>query len=129
MKSYAIILLKPDALERNLCGNIIDRLEGAGLTIERIKTVKATLALLEDHYKNHIGKEYFPGLINAMCNKKLFAVSVSSEGRPAFAIGREVVSDVRYYLNLNAAGPMNLIHCSDSDEEAARELAIWFLKS
>lgn len=127
MKTYTTILLKPDALEHNICGELITTFEDAGLKIEEIKSTYATIDRLSSHYGAHVGKEFYPDLIRAMVDKQLIAISASYLGEiPAFEIGRLLVSAVRKHFTDKVQGPRNLVHCSDAEHEVGREYFIWF---
>lgn len=127
MKTFTTILLKPDALERNICGQLITDFEEANFKIEEIKSTYATINRLSSHYGAHVGKEFYPDLIQAMVDKPLIAISASYEGdRPAFEAGRLMVNHIRKMYGSLVQGPRNLVHCSDAEHEVGREYFIWF---
>ncbi len=127
MTTYATILLKPDALEQRMCGELISHFEDTGLKIEQINSVYATPEKLEAHYHAHKGKDFYDDLIAAMAYKPLIAISASSEGdEPAFEIGRRCVNFIREYYTELVSGPRNLVHCSDSAIAVGKEYYIWF---
>lgn len=127
MKTFTTILLKPDTLERGICGELISVLEDTGLKVEEIKSTIATIDRLSSHYGAHTSKEFYPDLIRAMVDKPLIAISASYEGEvPAFEIGRRCVKFVREYYTQLVQGPRNLVHCSDAEHEVSREYFIWF---
>lgn len=126
MKTFTTILLKPDALEQNICGELIGHFELSDLKIEEIKSTFATPKRLEAHYDVHKGKDFYTNLIAEMVNKPLIAISASSEGEVAFEVGRKCVSYLRQFYYDLVSGPRNLVHCSDSAIAVGKEYFIWF---
>ena len=127
MKTFTTILLKPDALERNICGELISAFEDSNFKIEEIKSTIATIDRLSSHYGAHVSKEFYSDLIRAMVDKPLIAISASYEGDvPAFELGRHIVNAVRKHYGNIVQGPRNLVHCSDAEHEVGREYFIWF---
>jgi nucleoside-diphosphate kinase len=127
-----LILIKPDGVQRQLVGRIIDRYESRGLRIAGLKLLQADRALAETHYAAHAGKPFFPGLIEFITSGPLVALAV--EGPKAIEVCRAINGATRP----NEAAPgsirgdfaletgMNIVHASDSLESAAAELALWF---
>lgn len=126
MTTYATILLKPDALEQRMCGELISHFEDTGLKVEQIKSVYATPEKLEAHYHAHKGKDFYDDLIAAMAYKPLIAISASSENGIAFEVGRKCVEHIRQFYYELVSGPRNLVHCSDSAIAVGKEYFIWF---
>jgi nucleoside-diphosphate kinase len=130
-----LVLLKPDAVQRGLVGQIIARLEGRGLKIAAMKLMQMDQALAHRHYQDHVGKSFFPGLIGFITSGPLVAMVL--EGKEAVAIVRATMGDT----NAAKAAPgtvrgdfavdmgMNLIHGSDSRESAQREIGLFFKES
>lgn len=131
-----LILLKPDALERGLRGEIIRRIEAKGYGIAALAQRTATAEELAAHYAEHEGKPFYGPLVEYMGAAPLVAV---------VAEGEKVIEGFRSLAgatNPTAAAPgtirgdlgrewdapviQNLVHGSDSPESAAREIAIWF---
>lgn len=127
MKTFTTILLKPDALERGICGELISAFEDANFKVEEIKSTIATIDKLSLHYGAHTGKAFYPDLIQAMVDKPLIAISASYEGDvSAFELGRLIVNEIRKLYGYIVQGPRNLVHCSDAEHEVGREYFIWF---
>jgi nucleoside-diphosphate kinase len=132
MPERTLILIKPDAVQRLLVGKIVDRYESRGLRISGLKLVQCDRATAERHYAVHKDKPFFAGLIEFITSAPLVAMCV--EGPNAIAICREIngktkpweaaPGSIRGDLALDTGH--NLVHASDSTENAAAELALWF---
>lgn len=127
-----LVLLKPDALQRGLEGRIISRLEERGLKLVGIKMLHVDLELAHRHYEAHIGKPFFAGLVEFITSSPIIALAL--EGRSAVEVVRRTMGDtdsakaapgtIRGDLGIDIG--RNLIHGSDSQETAERELALFF---
>jgi nucleoside-diphosphate kinase len=132
MTERTLILIKPDAVQRQLIGKIIDRYEARGLRIAGMKLMHADRALAEQHYAVHRDKPFFAGLVEFITSAPLVAMAV--EGPNAIAMCREINGKTRPHEA--APGSIrgdwavdtghNLVHASDSPETAAAELELWF---
>ncbi len=128
------VLLKPDAVQRGLCGEILQRFERKGLKIIGSKLIKVSQELAATHYKEHQGKPFYDGLISFITSSPVFCLAL--EGPYAVSISRTLIG--KTFGNEAEAGTirgdygssrgMNLIHGSDSPESAERELSLWFHK-
>jgi nucleoside-diphosphate kinase len=128
----SLILIKPDAVERLLAGEILARIERRGLTLRAAKLVRVSRELGETHYAEHSEKPFFGELVEFITSGPTFALVVEGEG--AIATLRTTIGatnpaeadpgSIRGDLAL--AMPNNLVHGSDSQESAAREVALWF---
>ena len=135
MNERTLILIKPDGVQRALIGKIVDRYEARGLRIVGMKMVHADRALAERHYAVHREKPFFAGLVEFITSAPLVAMAV--EGPNAIAVCREINGKTRPHEA--APGSIrgdwavdtghNLVHASDSQENAAAELDLWFEKS
>src|SRR5215475_2921215 len=127
-----LILLKPDCVHRRLIGNIIQRLEQKGLRLAAMKFVQAGRELAAKHYAVHQGKPFYESLLQFLTSGPTVAMVL--EGREAVAVCRNLmgVTDgakappgtIRGDYALSVQN--NLIHGSDSPENAAIEIALWF---
>ena len=127
-----LVLLKPDAVQRGLIGEIVSRLERTGLKIIGMKLMQADEALAKRHYGEHEGKPFFDGLVRFITSSPLLAMVL--EGPRAIEIVRKIMGQtdpaasppgtVRGDFSLEIG--MNLVHGSDSTESAAREVATFF---
>ncbi len=132
MSERTLILIKPDAVQRQLIGKIIDRYEARGLRICGMKLVQADRALAEQHYAVHRDKPFFAGLVEFITSAPLVAMVV--EGPNAIAMCREINGKTRPHEA--APGSIrgdwavdtghNLVHASDAPETAVAEIALWF---
>jgi nucleoside-diphosphate kinase len=127
-----LVLIKPDAVQRGLIGEIVTRLERRGLHPAGIKLMEVTTGLAERHYAEHREKDFFPGLVEFITSSPV--VAMVWEGPGAVALVRSMMGTtdpatsppgtIRGDLALSLA--MNVIHGSDSVESAAREVPIFF---
>jgi nucleoside-diphosphate kinase len=127
-----LILLKPDAVQRRLAGEIIGRFERKGLRLVGLKLVTASRELAEKHYAVHKGKPFYESLLSFLTSGP--TVALVWEGREAVVVGRNLMGTtdgaksppgtVRGDLALSVQN--NLVHGSDSPENAAAEIALWF---
>ena len=127
-----LILLKPDCVQRRLIGNITSRFEMKGLRLAGLKLLRPDRALAEKHYAVHKGKPFYESLLTFLTSGP--TVAMVWEGREAVAVCRNLmgVTDgakaspgtIRGDHALSVQN--NLIHGSDSPENAAAEIALWF---
>lgn len=120
-----LLLLKPDAVRRQLIGTLINRLSPFCQYLEmRMETM--TRALAETHYAIHAAKPFFAELIDNMSGKRVVAI-VADIGIIPVEVLRNYVKELRdEYHDPFAKGSENLIHCSDSEQTAAKEIELWF---
>jgi nucleoside-diphosphate kinase len=127
-----LVLIKPDAMQRGLAGEIISRLERRGLRIAGLRLFRMEEALARRHYAEHEGKPFFEGLIEYITACPI--VAVVFEGTGAVDTVRRTMGatdpanaepgTIRGDLGLETG--RNLIHGSDSLESAKREIALFF---
>lgn len=127
-----LILVKPDAFERHLTGEVIARFERKGLTIAALKRMEVARELAEEHYAEHAERPFFGELVDFITGGPLVAMVL--EGHEAVAAARQVIGStnpieaapgsIRGDLGLEVQ--TNLVHGSDSAESAAREAALFF---
>jgi nucleoside-diphosphate kinase len=127
-----LFLIKPDAIERNLIGKIISRIEETPLKILDMKMVMFTKEMTEKFYGEHKGKEFYNRLINYMADKKVVVLKL--EGVDAIKTLRNLVgatdpkeakkNTIRADYALGT--PQNSVHASDSVESAIREIKFFF---
>ena len=130
-----LVLIKPDAVQRGLIGEITSRLENKGLKISGMKLMKVSEELAGRHYGEHVGKPFFDALVNFITSSPIVALAV--DGDNAVAVVRNVMGatnpqdaangSIRGDLGLSIG--MNLIHGSDSPSSSERELALFFDES
>ena len=132
MSERTLILIKPDGVQRLLVGRILERYEQRGLKIVGLKLVQTTRELAETHYAVHRERPFFGGLVDFITSAPLVAIAL--EGLNAVAVCRAIngatkpheaaPGSIRGDLALETG--QNLVHASDSVENAQQELALWF---
>jgi nucleoside-diphosphate kinase len=127
-----LLLVKPDGVQRQLVGRVITRFEERGLKIVGLKLVHVDRALAEEHYAVHAEKPFFKGLVDFITSGPLVAAAL--EGPNAIAIVRAMNGATRPHEaapgsirgDFAVETAQNLVHASDSPENAAAEIALWF---
>jgi nucleoside-diphosphate kinase len=130
--SHTLILVKPDAFERALTGEVIARFERKGLRLVAMKLVRADEEIANRHYAEHVEKPFFGELVEFITRGPLVALVL--EGARAVEAARQLIgatdpveADAGSLRGQFATEVTeNLVHGSDSDESAAREIEIWF---
>jgi len=127
-----LVLIKPDGVQRLLTGRILARYEDRGLKLVGLKLIQVTRDLAERHYAVHREKPFFAGLVDFITSAPLVAAIL--EGPNAIAVVRAMngatrpheaaPGSIRGDFALETA--QNLVHASDSPENAAAEVALWF---
>jgi nucleoside-diphosphate kinase len=127
-----LILLKPDCVHRRLLGAVTQRFEQKGLRLVGLKMLQASRALAEKHYAVHKGKPFYESLLNFLTAGP--TVAMVWEGREAVAVARTIMgptdgtkappATIRGDFAISVQN--NLVHGSDSAENAAAEIALWF---
>ncbi|HVN15276.1 MAG TPA: nucleoside-diphosphate kinase [Anaerolineales bacterium] len=129
-----LVLVKPDGVQRGLIGEVIARLERRGLRLVAAKFLQVSQQLAETHYAVHKGKPFYDGLISYITSAPVMAMVW--EGPNAVAAVRQTMGATR--PTEAAPGTLrhdfalevgrNLTHASDSPENGANEVALWFKK-
>ena len=127
-----LIILKPDAVQRGLIGQILIRFENKGLQIVGMKLMQISTKLAETHYEPHRGKPFYAGLVKFMTSSPVVVLAI--EGRDAIAICRKMMGATfgskaepgTIRGDFGVSNSFNLIHGSDSPESATRELGLFF---
>ena len=127
-----LVLIKPDALERKLAGEILARFERRGLEISAANLLTVDRALADEHYGEHREKPFFGELVEFITSAPTLALVL--EGESAISVVRTTMGATNptdsapgtIRGDLALAMPDNLVHGSDSPESAAREIALWF---
>jgi nucleoside-diphosphate kinase len=128
----SLILIKPDAVQRRLAGEILGRIERRGFTLRAAKLIHVDRQLGETHYAEHKDKPFFGELVDFITSSPTLALVVEGEGAIATlrtTIGATNPADAQpgsIRGDLAVAMPDNLVHGSDSPESAEREVALWF---
>jgi nucleoside-diphosphate kinase len=127
-----LILVKPDGVQRRLVGAIIQRFEQKGLRLAGLKLVQPSRDLAEKHYAVHKGKPFYDSLLQFLTSGP--TVAMVWEGREAVTVARTLMgvtdgvkappATIRGDFAISVQN--NLVHGSDSPENAAAEIALWF---
>ena len=130
MKTF--FMIKPDGVQRNLIGQIISRVESKGFNITKIKMMTISKELAEEHYIEHKDKPFFDDLVSFITSGPVVAMQVE---------GKDVVLQIRNIMGATNPGEStpgsirgdlateldkNVVHGSDSEESAERELSLFF---
>jgi len=130
MKTF--FMIKPDGVKRNLIGEIISRVEAKGFVISKLKMMQIDKELAEEHYKEHSEKPFFNDLVSFITSGPVVAMQIEGENavaqirnlmgatNPADSTPGSIRGDLATELD------KNVVHGSDSDESADRELKLFF---
>ena len=132
MAERTLVLIKPDAMQRRLAGQILERFEQRGLDIRAAKLVLVDEALAREHYAEHREKPFFGELVEFITSSPTLALVL--EGDSAIQVVRTTMGATNpvdsapgtIRGDLALAMPDNLVHGSDSPASAEREIALWF---
>jgi nucleoside-diphosphate kinase len=139
MRSYnmekTLILVKPDAIQRNLGGKIISRFEEEGLKIIALKMIHLDKSLAERHYAIHAGKPFYEDLIKYITSTPIIAIVF--EGKDAVAVSRKIMGATdpakaeagTIRADFGTDIQLNAVHGSDSTETAEKEIGLYFSES
>lgn len=127
-----LILVKPDAFERGLTGEVLRRFERKGLRIAALKLLTADESIANQHYAEHTDKPFFGELVEFITGGPLVAAVL--EGVDAVKAARQLIGATNPVEaatgsirgDFGTEVTFNLVHGSDSDESAEREIGIWF---
>ncbi|MHB1294262.1 MAG: nucleoside-diphosphate kinase [Anaerolineae bacterium] len=130
-----LVIVKPDAMQRGLAGEVITRLERRGLKVVGLKLIQIDDALARRHYAVHEGKPFYAGLVAYMTSAPVIVMVV--EGPRAIQVVRNTVGatnpvdatpgTIRADFGLEIS--RNLVHGSDGPETAATEIALYFAEN
>jgi nucleoside-diphosphate kinase len=128
----SLVILKPDAVQRALVGEIVARFERRGLKLVGMKLVQVSQELAREHYAVHRGKSFYESLISYITSGPVVVMAV--EGPEAVAVVRSTVGATRpaesppgsIRADFGLMVGRNLIHASDGPETARAEMALWF---
>lgn len=130
-----LIIIKPDAVQRGLTGEILRRFEARGLRIIGMKFMQVSRQLAEKHYEEHVGKPFFEGLVNYITSSPVVVIAL--EGKNAVAAARMTIGKTKPHEA--EAGSIrgdfalevgrNLVHGSDGVESGIREVGNFFTEA
>jgi nucleoside-diphosphate kinase len=126
------VALKPDTIQRNLIGEVISRLENKGLKVVALKLIRPTREIITEHYSDHKDQPFFTDILNFFLSGPI--VIMALEGCNAIHVVRKLIGKTQ--PEDAEAGTIrgdycfgkgrNLVHASDTVENAIRELNLWF---
>ena len=127
-----LVIIKPDAVQRGISGEILARFERRGLRFAAMRLVKVERSLAEKHYEVHKGKFFYDDLVKMISASPVIAFVL--EGPNAIAVVRSMVGATRPHEaapgtirgDYALVGLRNLVHASDAPETAATEIKLWF---
>jgi nucleoside-diphosphate kinase len=127
-----LIIFKPDAVQRGLCGEILARFEKKGIQIVGMKLMKIPQSLAETHYEPHKGKGFYAGLVRFMTSSPVVVLAL--QGKDVITIARKMMGATfgskaepgTIRGDYGVSNSFNLIHGSDAPESAERELKLFF---
>ena len=127
-----LVLIKPDGVKRQICGEILTRYERKGLIIKAMKLLQTPKELAEEHYAEHKDKPFFGELVDFITSGPVLAFvlvgknavtsvrTINGATNPVDATPGSIRGD--YALTMDS----NVVHASDSVDSAAREIHLWF---
>lgn len=127
-----LVLIKPDGVKRQICGEILTRYERKGLIIKAMKLLQTPKELAEEHYAEHKDKPFFGELVEFITSGPVLAFvlagknavtsvrTINGATNPVDATPGSIRGD--YALTMDS----NVVHASDSVDSAAREIHLWF---
>ncbi len=127
-----LVLIKPDGVKRQICGEILTRYERKGLMIKAMKLLQTPKELAEEHYAEHKDKPFFGELVDFITSGPVLAFvlagknavtsvrTINGATNPVDATPGSIRGD--YALTMDS----NVVHASDSVDSAAREIHLWF---
>ena len=139
------VMLKPDAVQRGIVGEVISRFERVGLKIVGMKFIHVDRDFSKKHYSDHVEKPFYPGLEELLVSGPVVAMVL--EGADAIALVRKMAGPTQpaeaqpgtirgdyAHMNYSRADGKgmalpNLIHASDAKETAEKEIHLWFSES
>ena len=127
-----LVLLKPDCVQRRLMGQIISRFEDKGLNIIAMKMIRVTSAQSREHYAEHVEKPFYPSLEQFITSAPVVAMAV--DGLDVIKVVREMLGATSGLKaasgtirgDYSSSQQMNLVHASDSEASAVKELKLYF---
>jgi nucleoside-diphosphate kinase len=127
-----LVIIKPSGVERGLAGQVITRFEQKGLIIAGMKMIQLDDAILREHYAHLVDRPFFPLLLNSMKSSPVIVIAI--KGLDAVAVVRAMtgVTKARNAApgtirgDFGMSGQENIVHASDSPENAAIEIARFF---
>jgi nucleoside-diphosphate kinase len=131
-KERTLLIVKPDGVQRGLIGEVIRRVEQRGLKIVGLKMMWVDEALANEHYRDHVGKPFFPPLVQFITSSPVVVVAV--QGTDVVRLARNMMGALKpeeaaagtIRGDLALSKSYNIVHGSDSPENGAREVGLFF---
>lgn len=126
------VIIKPDAVAAGHVGEVLSTYEEAGLTIEAMELRTIDGEFSDQHYAEHVGREYYPSLRDFMTSGPLIALILSGDDAVARVRALNGATDPAkaeegtLRRSFGTSVQRNTVHASDADDTAAREIALWF---
>jgi nucleoside-diphosphate kinase len=132
MSQRTLVLIKPDAVRRGLVGEVLGRYEAKGLTVVALRMLTISGEMADEHYAEHVERDFYPPLRAFVTSGPMVAMVL--EGESAVEVVRTLngATDGRKAAPGTIRGDLalsnreNLVHGSDSESSAAREIDLWF---
>ena len=133
MRNRTFVMIKPDGVYRKLVGNIIDRFERKGFDIINMRMLQPTKELAESHYEEHRGKDFYNRITDYISSGPVVALVVEGPEKTVTLVRNMIgnknpvdaeIGTIRGDFALTKY--QNIIHASDSNESAEREISLWF---
>ena len=127
-----LVLLKPDCVQRRLIGDVLSRFEAKGLHIVAMKLLQVTPELSKQHYAEHVEKPFYSSLEEFITSAPVVAIAL--EGLEVIRVVRDMLGATNGLQaapgtlrgDYSSSRQMNLVHASDSEKSAKRELDLYF---
>ncbi|KAB3529262.1 nucleoside-diphosphate kinase [Alkaliphilus serpentinus] len=127
-----LILIKPDGVKRGLVGEILQRFERRDVGITNLRLLTPTIEMIKEHYKEHVGKIFYQELLDYIMEGPIVAFVI--EGNNVIKMARTMIGDKDPIKatpgtirgDYGNSIRRNIIHASDGEASAEREMKIWF---
>ena len=132
MTQRTLVLIKPDAVRRGLVGAVLSRFETKGLSIVALQHRQIDAAMADTHYADHVEQPWYPPLREFAVSGPLVALVLEGDEAISVVRGLNGATDGRAAApgtirgDYSLSNRENLVHATDSEESAAREIALWF---
>jgi nucleoside-diphosphate kinase len=126
------VMLKPGVLQRRIAGEVVTRFERKGLKIIALKLLRMDKSLVETHYAEHRGKDFYEKLVDYTCSGPVIALILAGEGAITRVRRLMGATDIMESLpgtirgDLAGSTRLSIVHASDSSESALREIGLFF---
>lgn len=132
MTQRTLVLLKPDTVARGLIGEVLSRFEAKGLTLVAMDLRRIDAEMADQHYAEHLDRDFYPPLRDFVTSGPLVAAVLAGDEAVEVVRATNGATDGRQAApgtirgDLSLSNRENLVHGSDSEQSAKREIALWF---